>query len=217
MDARRVPGLVRCIKDNRPKQPDLEQLALNEDGNINEAIKNHSLVGKYGPWLRASSKGKKHGGKSSKWEHVNLHPNQEIVPSANDFGQCGQDATGISKDKPKSPPLRSEGDEEEANVNPKHINEEFVILKSQETMDYESTLDTSLQRSMDGLSIKSKGNFVKNGLLKLGAIAILPKVTVFDTHICDSLFEDITFGMRVGTIPTLRIADEESETNPAPQ
>ncbi|KAK9021597.1 hypothetical protein V6N11_011579 [Hibiscus sabdariffa] len=94
MAARRVPEFVRCIEDNRPNQPDLEQLALNEDGNINE---------------------------------------------------YGQNVTGIFKDKPKLPPLRSEGDEEEANANPKTINEEdIVILKSQETRDYESALDTSL-------------------------------------------------------------------------
>ncbi|KAK9040946.1 hypothetical protein V6N11_016079 [Hibiscus sabdariffa] len=43
MDARRIPGLVKCIEDYQPYPPDLEQLALNEDSNINEVIKNHSL------------------------------------------------------------------------------------------------------------------------------------------------------------------------------
>ncbi|KAK9043837.1 hypothetical protein V6N11_072164 [Hibiscus sabdariffa] len=141
MAARRVPELVRCIEDNQPNQPDLDP------------------------------KGKKHGGNSSKWEHLNTHPNQEKVTSASDFGQCGQNATGISKDKPKSPPLRSEGDKEEANVTPKHINEEDIaILKSQETRDYESASDTSLHKSMGSLSVKSKGNFAKNGLLEQGVI-----------------------------------------------
>ncbi|KAK9047170.1 hypothetical protein V6N11_053022 [Hibiscus sabdariffa] len=38
MAANKIPGLVKCIEDYQPSPPDLEQLALNEDNNINERI-----------------------------------------------------------------------------------------------------------------------------------------------------------------------------------
>ncbi|KAK9035883.1 hypothetical protein V6N11_077907 [Hibiscus sabdariffa] len=202
MDARKTPGLVRCIEDNQPNQLDLEHLALNEDGNINEVIKNHSLVakecwfdkslfkraGKYGPWLRANSKGKKHGGKSSKWENVNINPNYDVVASINDFGQCGQDVAGSSKIKAKSSPLRSEGDGKKVNVNPMLINEEDIAIhKSQEIRDHESTLDTFLQKSLGCLSAESKENFATNGMLEIGAIPVQPKVSICGVNVLGSI------------------------------
>ncbi|KAK8511418.1 hypothetical protein V6N12_038022 [Hibiscus sabdariffa] len=39
---------------------DADTLELEEDGSINAAIKEHALVGKYGPWLRATSTWIKH-------------------------------------------------------------------------------------------------------------------------------------------------------------
>ncbi|KAK8520463.1 hypothetical protein V6N12_004401 [Hibiscus sabdariffa] len=38
----KTPELARCIEDDEPRQQDEDQLALNKDGIINTAIKNHS-------------------------------------------------------------------------------------------------------------------------------------------------------------------------------
>ncbi|KAK8499575.1 hypothetical protein V6N12_018957 [Hibiscus sabdariffa] len=44
MANRKIPELARCIEDDEPQQQVEDQLTLNEDGAINTAIKNHSLV-----------------------------------------------------------------------------------------------------------------------------------------------------------------------------
>ncbi|KAL4335792.1 hypothetical protein GQ457_07G024510 [Hibiscus cannabinus] len=43
MAAKKIPELRRCIEDTLPQQPDMEQLALNEDGNINNLGNNFYL------------------------------------------------------------------------------------------------------------------------------------------------------------------------------
>ncbi|KAK8648840.1 hypothetical protein V6N13_129582 [Hibiscus sabdariffa] len=167
-------------------------------------------AGKYGPWLRANPKGKKLGGKSNNKDYVHFNPKfDRVVP--NESGQDEQTITQRSKNVAESTLLEDGEDGKKTNANLKSINDkDCASSKSHEIGDHGTTLDTPLP-------IENKKNVTGNGMFEFGANPIQPNEYISAASLWIMELGTDPLGMRVDTIPTLRIEEEVSETSIDPQ